>query len=72
MRTLESGEMIESMGTALGQIITAVSVYIPLSANMVSQGKSKEYFGALFATNLIDYLVHAYKRSKELERFKEK
>jgi len=30
----------------------------------IEKGKVLEYFGVLAVTNLLDYLVHAYKRSK--------
>jgi hypothetical protein len=45
------------------QIASACLIHIPLSVLAIEQGKL-EYFGMLATTNTIDYLVHAYKRSK--------
>lgn len=49
----------ELLGDAAGQTYTALA-HVPLALYAVSNGYGKEYFGALIATNVIDYLAHFF------------
>ncbi len=52
------------LGRIWGQLFTA-SFHIPIASNFIGQGKGKQYFSFLIASNTIDYLVNVYKRSKK-------
>lgn len=47
------------------QVGSAATVSVVSAVYAIEKGMTLEYFGALTATNLADYLVHAYKRSKK-------
>jgi len=52
----------ERLGHAIGYIGTHVCVSFPIIHYAISQGKGKQYFTALLATNTLDYLYHLRKR----------
>ena len=55
----------EITASGIAQVVSTFSIHVPLALYAIQQGRGKEYFGALAATNLIGYLVNTYKRSKE-------
>jgi hypothetical protein len=59
----KSGVEIVAKDTA--QIVSACGIHVPLAKYAIEQGRGLEYFGALALTNVVDYLAHTYKRSKE-------
>ena len=56
---------VEVTAKNVAQVVSSMGVHMPLIGYAINQGRGLEYFGALAVTNVIDYLVHAYKRSKE-------
>lgn len=52
----------------VAQVLSSCAIYVPLIANATYDGKGLECFGALALTNTVDYLVHAYKRSKRSKK----
>jgi len=51
----------------LGQVSGSLGTQMPLAFVAFSEGKGPAYLGALAATNIADYLVHTYRRSKQTE-----
>ena len=49
----------------IGQFMGALLSQVPIVFNASSNGIGKEYFGALIATNIVDYLINAYRRRSE-------
>jgi len=55
----------EAISKAIGQILSAGVIYVPLAKYAHNHGMGLEFFGALALTNIADYLAYVYKRSKE-------
>jgi hypothetical protein len=56
---------VEIIAKNVAQIVSSCGVHVPLAIYAIEHGRGLEYFGALATTNVVDYLVHTYKRSKE-------
>ena len=61
----EDKSNVEIISKDVTQVASAALIYIPLTVHAIEQNKGLEYFGVLTATNVIDYLINAYKRSKK-------
>ncbi len=57
--------VVEIVAKDTAQVVSACGIHVPLAMYAIEQGRGLEFFGALALTNVVDYLVHAYKRSKE-------
>lgn len=57
-------DYLEIFTKTCAQIIGTAFTIIPLAVYAIHKGWGKEYFGAMIATNIGDYLVNAYKRAK--------
>ena len=55
----------KNVSKCTAQTVSACSVGVGVAGYAIQQGQELEYFGVLATTNAIDYLVHAYKRSKK-------
>ena len=55
----------ESIGSGVAQILTTAASISLINTYAFEKGIVKEYIGALVVTNLVDYLIHAYNRSKK-------
>ena len=56
--------VLNELSREAAQIVSAVLIQAYLASGMIHYGKGKEYFGALALTNVINYGVNAYKRSR--------
>ena len=56
---------VEIIAKSAAQVLSATLIHTPLAMYAIHQGRGKEYFGVMLISNSIDYLVHAYKRSKQ-------
>ena len=53
---------VEAVSDLSGQVISALGSQALLASYSISQGRGKEYFGALLAANIADYLINANRR----------
>ena len=63
--TRDDKSRVEIVAKDTAQVVSACGIHVPLAMYAIEQGRGLEYFGALALTNVVDYLVHTYKRSKE-------
>ena len=57
----------ESLGNFVAQVEVAIFSQVHLANLAIKQDRFKEYLGIMAITNVANYLIHAYKRSKKSE-----